>query len=335
MSYISSLTVLPSLLSPLISAELLVLLTVSYTLSPCPLHQAPSAHYHPHSRPAVPQPPHHDIKKEYNAVIAECQYQLLQAFTAVRQRPDESLTDFLSHLQIAKDHILASMPADAKASDLLDTLVAFFGLYHLEETKENDEMYRTLQHTTKITLNEQVARETAAAAANESAHHVQANTAKEGAKTHSKKQEGPTCSHCNNAHKTEDCWAKFPEKCPEWMKLKMEFQAAEKAKKQATTSHRREKAAQMEEESKPEESAKMASRSSSSVASGDSADHDWNTDTEATLSMTLHHHWIRDMIPCHIPMWIENNEVVYALGRGEVLFQPVIDGEKAPTVLFS
>ncbi|KAG8842286.1 hypothetical protein FRB96_005772, partial [Tulasnella sp. 330] len=113
------------------------------------------------------------LEKEHNAVAAECQYQLLQAFTTARQRPDESLIDFLSHLQIAKDHILASMPVDAKASDLLDTLVAFFGLHHLEETKENNEMCRMLQCTTKITLNdvqdafttEQVTRETAAAAA--------------------------------------------------------------------------------------------------------------------------------------------------------------------------
>ncbi|KAG8844251.1 hypothetical protein FRB96_003226 [Tulasnella sp. 330] len=112
------------------------------------------------------------------------------------------------------------MTVDAKASNLLDTLVAFFGLHHLKETKENDEMCRTLQRTTKITLNgvqdvftiEQVARETAAAAAKKAAHHVQANAAKEGAKIHSKKREGPTCSHCNNAHKTEDCWAKFSEK---------------------------------------------------------------------------------------------------------------------------
>ncbi|KAG8841914.1 hypothetical protein FRB96_006641, partial [Tulasnella sp. 330] len=113
------------------------------------------------------------LKKEHNAVTAERQYQLLQAFTAVRQRPDESLTDFLSRLQIAKDHILASMTVDAKASDLLDTLVTFFSLHHFEETKENDEMHRMLQRTTKITLNgvqdafttEQVTRETAAAAA--------------------------------------------------------------------------------------------------------------------------------------------------------------------------
>ncbi|KAG8866340.1 hypothetical protein FRB98_004956, partial [Tulasnella sp. 332] len=72
----------------------------------------------------------------------------------------------------AKDHILASMTVDAKASNLLDTLVTFFGLHHLEETKENEEMCRTLQRTTKITLNgvqdtfttERVTRETEAAA---------------------------------------------------------------------------------------------------------------------------------------------------------------------------
>ncbi|KAG8842101.1 hypothetical protein FRB96_006237, partial [Tulasnella sp. 330] len=60
-------------------------------------------------------------------------------------------------------------------------------------------------------------------------------------------------------------------KRPDWMKLKIEFQAAEKAKKQATTSHRRERAAWMEEESELEESAKMASQSSSSAASVKSA----------------------------------------------------------------
>ncbi|KIO25455.1 hypothetical protein M407DRAFT_75659, partial [Tulasnella calospora MUT 4182] len=64
-------------------------------------------------------------------------------------------------------------------------------------------------------------------------------------------------------------------------------------------------------------------------------DTQWNTDTGATSCMTPHRHWIRDMTPCCIPVRIATDEVVYALGKGSVLFQPVVGGMKLCPVLFS
>ncbi|KIO16018.1 hypothetical protein M407DRAFT_86507, partial [Tulasnella calospora MUT 4182] len=64
-------------------------------------------------------------------------------------------------------------------------------------------------------------------------------------------------------------------------------------------------------------------------------DTQWNTDTGATSCMTPHRHWIQDMAPCCIPVCIATDEVVYALGKGSVLFQPVVGGIKLCPVLFS
>ena len=69
-----------------------------------------------------------------------------------------------------------------------------------------------------------------------------------------------------------------------------------------------------------------------SLAGTDTA---WNIDTGATSHMTPHREWIRDFSPCRIPVRVATNHVVYAVGQGDVLFQPTLNGSPAQQVLFS
>ncbi|KAG9019865.1 hypothetical protein FRB90_003456 [Tulasnella sp. 427] len=55
----------------------------------------------------------------------------------------------------------------------------------------------------------------------------------------------------------------------------------------------------------------------------------------AMSSMTPHHHWLRNIIPCHVPVRVATDQVFYATGRGEVVLQPVLDGVKTEPVVFS
>src|SRR6266478_6204000 len=53
----------------------------------------------------------------------------------------------------------------------------------------------------------------------------------------------------------------------------------------------------------------------------------WITDTGATAHMTPNHHWFKDYKPCHIPVRLADNNVIYAAGMGSVVFAPVIQGK--------
>ena len=56
---------------------------------------------------------------------------------------------------------------------------------------------------------------------------------------------------------------------------------------------------------------------------------DWIADTGATAYMTPHRHWLRDYEPYVTPIRCANSEVVYSVGRGTVVFAPVIGGKAA------
>ncbi|KAG8909153.1 hypothetical protein FRC01_007101, partial [Tulasnella sp. 417] len=62
------------------------------------------------------------------------------------------------------------------------------------------------------------------------------------------------------------------------------------------------------------------------------ADSFWNADSGATSHMTPHKEWIRNMEPCHIPIHLANNQVVYATGKGKVVFTP---SKNLQSVMFS
>ncbi|KAF9441665.1 hypothetical protein P691DRAFT_624393, partial [Macrolepiota fuliginosa MF-IS2] len=50
----------------------------------------------------------------------------------------------------------------------------------------------------------------------------------------------------------------------------------------------------------------------------------WLADTGATSHMTPHRHWFKNYSPCRIPVCLADNSVVYAIGTGSVVFQPLL-----------
>lgn len=66
-----------------------------------------------------------------------------------------------------------------------------------------------------------------------------------------------------------------------------------------------------------------------------STDHAWNADTGATVHMTPHRTWFipSSYVPWRIPINLANNNTVYLVGKGDVLFQP--EGDASREVLIS
>ena len=60
----------------------------------------------------------------------------------------------------------------------------------------------------------------------------------------------------------------------------------------------------------------------------------WNADSGATAHMTPHREWIRNMEPCRVPVRLANDDVIWATGRGTVIFSPLIDGKPSESVVF-
>lgn len=67
---------------------------------------------------------------------------------------------------------------------------------------------------------------------------------------------------------------------------------------------------------------------------GDCADKTWTADSGATAHMTPHREWIRNMEPCKVPVRLANNDVVWATGRGSIIFSPQIDGKATQSIEF-
>lgn len=63
------------------------------------------------------------------------------------------------------------------------------------------------------------------------------------------------------------------------------------------------------------------------------SDHYWNADSGAMSHMTSRIDWIRNMKPCRIPIRLANNQVVYATGKGDVVFTPY--GRNLSSVIIS
>lgn len=67
---------------------------------------------------------------------------------------------------------------------------------------------------------------------------------------------------------------------------------------------------------------------------GSKANTSWNTDSGATSHMTPHRNWIRNYVHCRTAVLLANNHVVWAKGKGDVFFNPTINGQPSETVTF-
>ena len=122
---------------------------------------------------------------------------------------------------------------------------------------------------------------------------------------------------------------------PQWMR---DRNAAQKAARDAKKQGGGLSATPVEDSTDSETEAIVVAKAASlrsSTSSSVVTDHEWNTDTGATASMTPNRHWLRNMTPCHVPVRVATGKVVYASGRGEVVFQPLVDGVHAPQIVFT
>lgn len=280
------------------------------------------------------------LKDHHNATGGNLHYQYLQELANVHQKPKESLTDYIGRIQLGGDRLIGSIPSTTPLPDFIDLIVAMYALQNLQDTAENDQL-EALIKLKPVTLTDVVSKfeqedtDRATKALGGKGEAARAAREKRSLPRLTNPVNAGTilvCLHCTKAHQSSDCWKKFPDKKPAHLKKQDEARAAKRKQEEK----KKEAAAKtVEDDSDSDfEVANMASlRPTHSPASD--ADLNWNTDTGATSSMTPHRSWIRDMVPCQIPVHVANDEVVMALGRGSVLFRPVIDGVKAPSVVFS
>ena len=61
----------------------------------------------------------------------------------------------------------------------------------------------------------------------------------------------------------------------------------------------------------------------------------WNPDSGATKHMTSHLKWLRNTVNVCVPITLANDEVVWATKKGQVWFQPVVNGRTGRTIIFN
>ncbi|KIO30282.1 hypothetical protein M407DRAFT_20549 [Tulasnella calospora MUT 4182] len=257
---------------------------------------------------------------------ANHQYQLYQELANTRQEPNEVLPADLQQTQKAADHPSSSLATNTSTNEVISMLTTFLTIFNLEPTEENEAFELNLSVAGKV--NSTTITKDVAASTKEAGLTIRlGQSSRKGPKAGS-----PTCAHCQKAHKSEDCYTKHPEKMPQWMKDQNEEQRKRRAQQQPKgASASRATTAEPVSENK----SKTASMASSSPSPTSSADMEWIPDSGATSSMTPHRHWIQNLTPCRVPVSIVSGDVVYAVRRGEVLFQPRVNGVEVKSVLFS
>ncbi|KIO17615.1 hypothetical protein M407DRAFT_32710 [Tulasnella calospora MUT 4182] len=148
---------------------------------------------------------------------ANRQYQLYQAMANTRQKPDEALPTYMQRVEQAADRFSTSLATGASADDIINMLVAFITVSNLDPTEDNENFERNLSITgqnnrTSVTAAfraEQTRRDTATLTKESGLTARTARSPRQGTKPGS-----PTCIHCKKAHKSEDCYSKFPDKMP-------------------------------------------------------------------------------------------------------------------------
>lgn len=178
------------------------------------------------------------LKVAYNKQTPECQYQLFQDLATTHQSTKELLPAFHQWVEEAGDHFFNAFPSGTTAKDVINTLITFLSLSNVEESEENDAFVQALSIAGNLTRSglttayhtKQIHQDTTARA---KASGLGARAGKQQPKPSS--SSAPKCSHCTRAHKSDDCWKTYPDKMPQWMKVKQEEQRKTKAAKAAAS----------------------------------------------------------------------------------------------------
>ncbi|KIO25470.1 hypothetical protein M407DRAFT_25174 [Tulasnella calospora MUT 4182] len=160
------------------------------------------------------------------------------SLASIRQEPNETLPAYLERLELAGSRLNNSLPTGTTPSGVIAMLITFLAVQNLDPTKDNERFELNLSIAGKITSAtiteafriEQTRRDIATQTKESGLAARIGRLPKKGPKPGS-----PTCAHCQKAHKSEDCYSKYPEKMPQWMKDRNEMQRKRRAEQQAAT----------------------------------------------------------------------------------------------------
>ncbi|KIO16697.1 hypothetical protein M407DRAFT_33652 [Tulasnella calospora MUT 4182] len=141
------------------------------------------------------------LKTTHITKTANCQYQLTHT--------------------LAAGGLSASLATGAMADNIITMLTTFIATANLEPSEENEAFELNLSVAGKVDSatiaesfrTEQMCRDVAACTKEAGLAIRLGQSSRRGPKAGS-----PTCTHCQKAHKSEDCYTKHPEKMPQWMK---------------------------------------------------------------------------------------------------------------------
>lgn len=165
-------------------------------------------------------------------------FQLLNEWLHTMQLPNETLTNYGSRQQVARDRFVTSLGARPTVEDFANVVQAAFMIKNLQQDQENADFKKRVEdnhHTTVKLIGEKFSAEQTRGntKANEEGQGLLAQGGRNGGrKCQAGKGSRPSCDHCGNVGHIElKCWDKFPH----LKKEAMEPRAAEaKAKKDAT-----------------------------------------------------------------------------------------------------
>ena len=242
------------------------------------------------------------LKTAHAATKGTAQFLRFQELALVRQKPGESLTAYHSRILLAGDALAASFDDKATVGDVISVLTTFTSLSQLEDTDANDSF------VTSVTVNGVDSTTLPGLYAGEQARRDTHDRGKEaglaasgGGRPSAPK---PKCAHCSKAHNSNDCWKTFPEKMPEWLRLKNAEDRKKPPRSSPAVAARVSAPAHVSDDDSSDEEvayAMAASLRSSQSVLGDGSDDYWIADTGATSHMTPHRHWLRNYKPLHIP----------------------------------
>ncbi|KAG8872343.1 hypothetical protein FRB98_009677 [Tulasnella sp. 332] len=249
-------------------------------------------------------------------------------------------------------YVTAVYEAGYSAKDLVDELVVSMIIVGLGFGTEESELRRTLTVVGMQSLKELIERlrnMDTMAQSEKNAKDMSSNVdnalsarAKDQKQKSSAKISTKQCTnHPNaNSHTTEECSLTKARKGKEAKKK----EKAKKAKaKVATASSNSNSDAEpsdttdLDNRKPPKACAQMAKASVSRLPSHSSdklTNTSWNTDSGATCHMTSNRHWLHNLKLSNVTIQITDDRDLAAAGEGTVVFQPIIDGWPAQSLVF-
>ncbi|KAG8871209.1 hypothetical protein FRB98_000967 [Tulasnella sp. 332] len=183
------------------------------------------------------------LKMAHNSTTGNLHYQYLQKLLVVHQKPKETLSSYLNHIQVASNHLSSSIPSAMTLSTFLNLIQAMYTLQNVDPTEENTATICLIENNTILLayVVSKFAEEDVPWATDsivtkggvvKMARTRNSRRNRNNNKSNTIRSSLVVCACCSNSHKSDNCWKKHPEKKPGHLKKQDEERKA-KAKPRA------------------------------------------------------------------------------------------------------